>query len=218
TGGGLVLPPTDLVFAEHDCHLATVLLPAISLLPGQSLVLWVSRDGATYYGDVSQTSPTFSAPARNLDPPFVVREPGYTIDVVATGFALPVNIAFVPQPGPAPGDPKFYVTELYGTVKTVTNDGTVLVYASNLLNYAPSGLFPGNGEQGLTGIAVEPATGDLFVSLLRNAGAENWPRIVRLHSTDGGRTAATQQLVLDMPNEPQGQSHMISRLEIVNGL
>jgi glucose/arabinose dehydrogenase len=40
------------------------------------------------------------------------------------------------------------------------------------------------------------------------------PRIVRFHSSDGGRTAATQTLIRDFPNEPQGQSHQISSITI----
>ena len=37
---------------------------------------------------------------------------------------------------------------------------------------------------------------------------------MRLHSNDGGLTAAPQTTVLDMAGEPQGQSHQISNLTI----
>src|SRR5262249_10462736 len=84
--------------------------------------------------------------------PWEVRQPGYTVEIVAGGFQLPVNIAFLPNPGPNPSDPFFYVTELYGTIKLVHRDGSVTVYASNLLNFNPTGAFPGSGEQGLAGI------------------------------------------------------------------
>ena len=59
-----------------------------------------------------------------------------------------------------------YVTELWGKIKVVKRDGTVSDYATGLLNFDPPGPFPGSGEQGLSGIVVEPATGDLFVSML----------------------------------------------------
>src|SRR5207237_17717 len=76
--------------------------------------------------------------------------PGFTVEVVAGGFEMPVNIAFVPNPGPNPTDPLFYVTELYGTIKAVLRNGSVGTYAgasalgatpnpASLLNYNPTG-------------------------------------------------------------------------------
>jgi glucose/arabinose dehydrogenase len=149
--------------------------------------------------------------------PWAPARPGYRIEPVAEGFQLPVTIAFHPSPGPDPSSPLFYVTELYGTIKVVFRNGSVGTYASGLLNYDPStlGSFPGAGEQGLTGLCVDPATGDLFATLLyedTTAGAR-YPRIVRLRSSDGGRTGS----VIDqfaMPGEPQGQSHQISSISI----
>src|SRR5205085_7627393 len=98
--------------------------------------------------------------------PWAVRQPGFEVEPVATGFQLPVDIAMVPNPGSDPKDPFFYVTELYGTIKVVSRDGTVSTYASGLLNFDPTGKFPGSGEQGVTGIVVDPDTGDVFASLL----------------------------------------------------
>lgn len=219
TGAPLLLPETNLAFAEHGgCRVTTLRLPAINLSPGQRLLLWASSAGATYIGDFVQVAPTFTSPARSLLPPYQVREPGYSIDLVASGLQLPVNLAFVPNAGAAPGDAKFYVVELHGAVKTVTHDGTVLTYAGNLLNYVPSGAFPGSGEQGVAGIAVDPQSGDVFVSMLHMTGGQTCPRIVRMHSLDGGLTAASQTVILDMPGEVQGQSHQISTLEIRGGL
>ncbi len=101
-------------------------------------------------------------------------------------FSLPVNIAFVLEPGPNPDDPLFYVTELYGTIKVVANDGTVSDYATGLLNFNPTGNFPGSGEQGLTGIVVEPAyrrrdrdPGDKFDSVQRLRAASSASGAVR---------------------------------------
>jgi len=145
---------------------------------------------------------------------WLVRQPGYKVEIVATNFQLPVNIAFVPNPTFHPDDPFFYVTELYGHIKVVTHDGTVRDYATNLLNFNPTGAFPGSGEQGLTGIVVEPATGDVFASLLYDSAGNHYPKVVRFHSTDGGLTPATQTTILAMPGETQGQSHQISRLSI----
>ncbi len=72
--------------------------------------------------------PDFSTPARGVPVPWESLRAGFTIEVAATGLRMPVNIAFVPNPGSQPGDPKYYVTELYGNIKVVTNDGTVSTY------------------------------------------------------------------------------------------
>jgi glucose/arabinose dehydrogenase len=145
---------------------------------------------------------------------------GYVVDEVAGGLQLPANIAFVPDPGPAPKDPLLYVTELYGKIKVVTRDGTVSDYATGLLNFPPTGNFPGSGELGLTGITVDPGSGDVFASLLYDsdpsaAVGDLYPKVIRFHSDDGGLTAAgPPTTVLDMPGEPESPSHQISNVSI----
>jgi hypothetical protein len=157
-------------------------------------------------------------------PDWTVDQPGYKVERLAVQFAagegefrLPVNIAFVPESlhGPHSSDPLLYVTELYGAIRVVTNDYTVHTYAANLLNYDPTGPFPGDGEQGLAGLAIDPGSGDLFVTMLyddnpSDALDHRYPKVTRLHSTDGGRTAATISDVLTMPGEQQGTSHQIA--------
>jgi glucose/arabinose dehydrogenase len=152
--------------------------------------------------------------------PWAARQPGYVVELVASGLQLPVNIAMVPRPGSRPGDPFMYITELYGTIKVITRAGAVRDYATNLLNFNPTGAFPGSGEQGVSGIVVEPASGDVFASMVyEDSGSTadpkpHYPKVVRFHSTDGGLTAATQTTILDMVGETQGQSHLVSNLTI----
>jgi glucose/arabinose dehydrogenase len=219
-GFDLVLPESNLNFTDHEGLSRTVYLPAVHLAPGLQAFYWVSDNGSTYTGSAAQTQPDFSMLVRGAAVPWVVSQPGYRVEVVATGFQLPVNIAFVPNPGPNPTNPLYYVAELYGTIKTVRRDGTVVDYANNLLNYNPSGSFPGSGEQGLAGIAVDPAGGDVFASLVYsqvafNDSSPHYPRVVRFHSTDGGLTAAgPPAVVLDMAGEMQGPSHQVSNLSI----
>lgn len=149
--------------------------------------------------------------------------PGYSVEVFATGFQLPVNIAMVPEPGPHPGDPLFYVAELYGTVKVVTRDGVARDYATGLLNFDPSGAFPGSGETGLAGLAVDPASGDLFATLVYED--EDWPllprphygKLVRLHSDERGLAATGRTTVLDLASQEQGPSHQISHVGVAPG-
>lgn len=143
-----------------------------------------------------------------------VMQPGYEVEVFATGLQLPVNIAFVPNPGPRPTDPYLYVTELYSGVKVVSRNGTVTDYISNLLNYFPSGQFPGDGEQGITGIVVDPVSRDVFVSLLFNDNGVRHPIVVRLFSDASGTVATGHSVILDMVGEMQYASHQISNLTI----
>ncbi len=146
-------------------------------------------------------------------------EPGYVVDEVAGGLQLPLDIAFVPNPGSAAHAPLAYLTELYGTIKVLRRDGTLSDYATGLLNYNPTGYFPGSGAGGLTGITVDPDSGDVFASMLYDsdpgpAVGPHYPRVVRFHSTDGGLTAASQTTVLAMPGELQEASHQVSNLSI----
>jgi glucose/arabinose dehydrogenase len=148
---------------------------------------------------------------------WALRQPGFVVEVVATGFQLPVNIAFAPQTTDSPSAPYFYVVELYGNIKVVLRDGSVHDYVTGLLNFNPTGQFPGSGEVGLTGIAVEPRTGDLFVTMLYDADPPNtvlYPRILRLRSSDGGRTASAMGVVRDMLGERSYASHQISTITI----
>jgi len=217
---GLNLDETDLEFIDDQGQVRTILLPAVALTAGQRLDLWVASSGATYYGTALQTEPDFSNLARQIDLsiPFAASQPGFEIDVVAGGLQLPVNIAFVPNPGPNPNDPLFYVTELYGTIKVVTNNFTVSDYATDLLNFNPTGNFPGSGEQGLAGIVVDPATGDVIATRVTDSdgspGGTHHPQVIKFTSLDGGLTAATETVILDMVGESQGQSHQVSTVSI----
>ena len=219
----LSLGPTDLTVVDDHAASHTIFLPGINLAVGQRLDLWVAADGSTYYGDAAQTAPDFSSLARPsnaaVNNPFTAMQPGFAVDVVAGGFQLPTNIAFVPNPGPNPNDPLFYVTELYGVIKVVTRNFSVSNYATGLLNFNPTGSFPGSGEQGLAGIVVDPVSGDLFVTRVNSStpgveSAPHYPQVVRLSSTDGGHTASSITVIRDMVGETQGQSHQISNITI----
>ncbi|MFQ5709375.1 MAG: PQQ-dependent sugar dehydrogenase, partial [bacterium] len=137
---------------------------------------------------------------------------GFVVEAVVSDLFLPVNIAFVPNPQSAVDAPIYYITELYGQVKVVLRNGEVRLYADGLLNFTPTGDFPGSGEMGVTGIVVEPNTGDLFVTMVyENGGVKN--KVVRMSSTDGGRSVATITTLLDeIPGPPQ--SHQIQAATI----
>jgi glucose/arabinose dehydrogenase len=210
---GLIAPISTLAFTDGTGRDEVIYLPAVTLAPMDTVWLWIATDGSSFWGNATQTQPDFTTLAQAAPVPWRVFPPGYRVSIVASGFKLPVNIAFVPHPGGAPGSPFFYVTELYGTIKVITRDLSVHDYATGLLNFDPGGVFPGSGEQGLAGIAVDPLNGDLFVGMLYDAAPPNgphYPKVMRLTSTDGGLTAATETTILDMFGEDQGPSHFIS--------
>ncbi len=91
--------------------------------------------------------PTSPIPRCAADLSFVALQPGFEIDVVATGLRLPTNIAFVPNPGPDADDPLFFVTELYGSIQVVRRDGTRQTFATGLLDYNPQGPFGGRASR-----------------------------------------------------------------------
>jgi glucose/arabinose dehydrogenase len=217
---GLELGPTDLSFTDGSGADRVVYLPAVSLPAGQETGFWVGEDGGTFAADPEagpDTPPDFTKPVRASPVPWAVRQPGYRIEPVATGFRLPIHIAFPRNPAEGADAPFLYVSELYGSIQTVTRAGFRISYATDLLNFDPSGPFPGSGEKGLTGIVVEPESGDVFASVVEARPPVtdfHYPKVIRLHSNDGGCTAAARTTVLEFPDEPVGPSHQISNLSI----
>jgi len=124
--------------------------------------------------------------------------PGFKIVLMATGLDLPVNLAFVPEPGSESTAPLLYVTELYGQVKVITNDWKVRTYTDNLLNYEPDHRFPGTGESGVTGLCVEPNTGDLFLSMIYENNGETKGKVVRTSSKDGLKVESIETVIEDI--------------------
>jgi glucose/arabinose dehydrogenase len=90
---------------------------------------------------------------------------GFTVDIDTDGYDLPSAIAFVPDPGPDPKDPLYFVTELRGKVKVVTNDRSVYTFADNFFQLVPKEELPYiYGQVGLAAIALDPSHGYVFVS------------------------------------------------------
>jgi glucose/arabinose dehydrogenase len=109
---------------------------------------------------------------------------GFRIQKVLSALSLPVNLAFAPDPGKKKDAPLFYLTELYGKIKVVTNEFKISVFAENLLEYEPDYKMPGTGESGVTGIVVHP-DGDVFASMLYKEGKAFKNKVVRFTTMDG---------------------------------
>ncbi len=138
--------------------------------------------------------------------------PGFEMDLIATGLHLPVNIAFVPNLKDNSRVPLFYLTELYGQVKVITNDLTVHTYAEELLNYEPTPEIPGQGESGLTGICVEHKTGDLFLSMLYKEDNKVKGKVVRTSSKDGLKMDSMKTIIDDIPSTTR--AHQVQAVTI----
>jgi hypothetical protein len=92
---------------------------------------------------------------------------GFSITPDSAGYSFPTAIAFVPNPGPAPKDPLYFVTEIRGSVKVVTNDRSVYTFASGFDHLDVDAILPDERAQlGTAGICLEPKRGYVFVTFL----------------------------------------------------
>lgn len=210
---GVTLSESVLEFHDRSVRPLNIYLPALTLGAEESISFWIAADGGSWYAG-EESEPSFHALARGGPVPWS-GDPGVRIERVATGFRLPVALAFAPEAGHHPDAPWLYVAELYGTIRLVARDGTVSEYARDLIGFDASGPFPGNGEQGIGGMAVDPVSGDLFVTLPQpGADGTPVPRVIRLFSTDGGRTASGSAIVLELTGIHHVASHQISEITI----
>jgi glucose/arabinose dehydrogenase len=211
----LTIPPGELSFEDGHGTRHIVYLPAIDLEPDSEAFYWISANGGTHVAAALDRTPRFDDIARGAPVPWSF-ERGYRADVFATGFELPLAIAFPPRLGDSSDSPFVYVLELYGTVKVVTRGGEVRTFARDLINFDPRAPFPGNGERGLGGMTVDP-NGDVIVTgIYQSKPGSAWPapRVLRLQSDDGGLTAARVFPVIEFPNEEMAPSHQISQVTV----
>lgn len=111
-------------------------------------------------------------------------EEGFALGIDSEGYHLPTGIAFVPEPGTGAKDPLYFVTELGGTVRVVTNDRSVYTFSENLI--PPRSDQQLLAEGGAVGICLEPRHGYLYVTLAAPDGKGNEEnKIVRFQSEPG---------------------------------
>ena len=144
---------------------------------------------------------------------------GFEVEMHSEGFQLPVSIVFPPAPGTNDTDLFYYVGELYGNIRAVLRDGTVLDYATNILNFDPLGVFPGAGETGMGSICLDNESGDFFATMLYSANpsdpaAPRYPKVTRVFSSPDGMTATGMVDIVTFPGESQPASHQISHVSI----
>jgi hypothetical protein len=147
-------------------------------------------------------------------------EEGFAISVDTEGYSLPSAIAFVPEPGDGPKDPLYFVTELRGKIKVVTNDRTIYTFAQNFFQSDQNReleKFP--DEIGLTGICLDPMNGHVFATFsyaLQDKGLRN--NIARFE-TQPGEFGLQPTGVVEFPdvfrNFPTDASHQIGGCQVV---
>jgi hypothetical protein len=126
--------------------------------------------------------------------------PGFSLSLDSEGFDFPSAIAMVPEPGPDPKDPRYFVTELRGKVSVVANDGSVHTFASDFHSFEPRQELPQGfeGQGGLAGICLDPVNGYVFVTFIyRAAGNAIRNGLVRFDSRPG-RFSLEPEATLDL--------------------
>jgi glucose/arabinose dehydrogenase len=125
-----------------------------------SLMLFVVGGEAAQKGDARQAAPDWRSEW--------LLERDFTLNIDTEGYHLPSAIAFVPRPGPGPKDPLYFVTELRGKIKVVTNDRSVYTFAENFFQFTPKDELPtgAEGQSGLGGICLAPRQGYVFVTFV----------------------------------------------------
>jgi glucose/arabinose dehydrogenase len=210
----VALPESDLFLVDDAGHPREIYLPALSIPAGERRELWVARDGSTYAAVLDATEPDFSSLLRPRVPWWSA--PDLRVTQIATGLTAPVSIAVVPAPGPGAAAPLLYVAERQGIIHVLRRDGVLATYSEGLLNFDPLD-FPAAPERGLSGVAVDPTNGDLYVTLTFSsdpelAEAPHYAAVERFTSSDGGLTAATRARIKSLAPEPEGASRSISHI------
>lgn len=149
-------------------------------------------------------------------------EPGFRLDIVARGFNFPTAIAFVPRPGTRPEDPRFFVAELHGTVKVVTNDGSVHTFARDFAPFKPALPQPVDiAENGTAGLCLDAATGYVFVTYVYQDSAGILRNGVTRFSSRPGTfaTSETARKPLDaiFAQDVSSNSHQIGPCQVWRG-
>ena len=210
------LPPYQFSVAEGE------LPPGVELDPASGMLFGVPRIAENYSFAIRVSDS--QSPAATLDQTFnmtvfMTGNPwqlpsGFVIENVVSDLHLPVNLAFALNPGPNPTDPYFYVSLLYGDIVMVQRNFEKKIFATGLLTFEATGEFPGSGEMGVTGIAVDPISGDVFAAMVYDNGGYGAlrNRVVRFHSNDGGRSADSLSTIFS--GVLAGVSHQIQALTI----
>lgn len=149
-------------------------------------------------------------------------EKGFNIGIDTEGYHFPSALAFVPDPGKGPKDPLYFVLELRGKIKVVTNDRSVYTFAEDFFKFTPSEELPAfGGESGLAGICLDPENGYVFVTFAyqdKNMILRN--NIARFDSKPGTfslKPASMTAFTDIFSREGSSHSHQIGPCQVSDG-
>jgi len=142
-------------------------------------------------------------------------ERGFSLNIDTAGYEFPSAIAFVPNPGESPKDPLYFVTELQGAVKVVTNDRTVYTFAEDFSKLKPpASTTPGKvSEMGVSGICLDPKSGYVFVAFVyEDSKGDLRHNIIRFDTqpkTFALKPTGQKKFTEVFSDQPASGSHMI---------
>lgn len=142
---------------------------------------------------------------------------GFALDIDTEGYRFPTSIVFVPNPGPRPQDPLYFVTELRGALKVVTNDRTVHTFAEDFFRLElPYELPNMRAEIGLGAVCLEPKHGYVFASFgYQDERGTLHNDIIRFQSTPGTfslRPTGAVRFTDIFGGFPSSRSHQIGHM------
>ena len=216
----LPVPDSTLRFVDMLGREVNVHLPGLALGPNQTILLSVATTGSTFWepddvlDGVGLVRPLLASPARHTPNGWLARS-GYRVERIAGGLRFPVHLVFDPDAPAGAEAVVAYITELSGSIKGLTRAGALVPFADGLLNYdpaAPPVSLP--GENGLSGIVLDPESGDLFASLVFERDGQLFNAILRIGRQDDGAKAGGVQRILAMDAAPTSASHQIHALTI----
>ncbi len=214
----LPIPDSTLSFTNTFGRQVAVYLPGLALGPNQTILLAAAATGSTFWepDDLldrdGPVRPRLASPARHTPNGWLARA-GYRVERIVGGLRFPVHLVFDPDASQTAQAVVAYVTELGGSIKGLTRGGALIPFANGLLNYdpaAPPVSLP--GENGLSGIALDPDSGDLFVSLVYAHDGHLFNAITRIERRNDGREAGTVERILEMDADPTTASHQVHAL------
>lgn len=146
---------------------------------------------------------------------------GFSIEVDTEGYDLPSALAFVPQPGLDPKAPLYFVTELRGVIKVVTNDRSVYIFAESFFETTPQvGFEKAADEYGLAGMCLAPEQGYVFVTYTYFQGPKLYNAIARFETQPNSFATAPSGITYftePFKDFPTGASHQIGGCQVKDG-
>ena len=135
--------------AAQDREIA---LPAVALAPGETAAFWIAEAGGAFRRRLRRASAGRLRTSRPVDRAVGAlggAPAGIPRRALRDGASASRSTSrSCPGSRERRGRPFLYVAELYGSIKVVSRGGAVSAYASNLLNFDPTGAFPGLGREG----------------------------------------------------------------------